>query len=711
MPRSCYGRRPALTSGGVRFLLIFLAFAAACLTSPDTATAVLQKPEESGACVPFPDAGLPEWDASRVRSIVREAVLERQHAFSDTVLRAFDAYAEGHVDFLADFGELGGEQTVRSDRIALKLQWLRDTGSLQTFIGRRRVSWAPTRIRYHVDHLSLVMENFGRTIEVGEGDEVKDVLHPIAPGAPEYYQYRLVDSLAIMVGQRTSMVYRIQVRPGCQNSPGVVGTLDIDFETLAIARMSTTFTPSSYVDPTVAGVNLVLENGWVERRWWLPVQQRIEVRRQVRWMDLPFASTIRTGFRILDYDLDPPPHYGMRKGHRVVSLPRVEIERYAGWQAEEMQIRQDGAPDESTRFERIRREATSIAGGRYLSGNARLRFFLPDVSSGLRYRRAEGLLLGAGLSYHPGGSTGIYGWGSYPFEHRTPEWALEFRQGVGESTVRLEAYLERHTDIGPFSAASGVISSLGAALGGDDYVDPYFQDGAALSVTGPVRSWLGTARIIGEDHQSARLVAGAAGDTEPRPVHPITEGTDIRLDLELEKRLGTAAAAAWSLVLTAQIAGGGDFDYTRWIASLEAGPPDPEAAWQWEAVAAAGIATGTTPEQRLFLLGGRGTVPGHDFRPWGGDRAAFALAAVSREVAAPWLRIRVLAAAGWTDLTDVGRVAAARMGVTESAGLRPSLGAGLSLLWDLLRVDAAHGLDDGEWEWMLSVNPAWRAPL
>ena len=113
----------------------------------------------------------------------------------------------------------------------------------------------------------------------------------------------------------------------------------------------------------------------------------------------------------------------------------------------------------------------------------------------------------------------------------------------------------------------------------------------------------------------------------------------------------------------------------------------------------------------LILLGGRSTVPGYGFRPWGGDQAFFALTAVSREVAAPWLRIRILGSLGWTEITTVSRVAADNFGVTNSEGVRPSVGGGLGLLWDVVRIDAAKGLDDGQWEWMVSVNPAWRTPL
>lgn len=684
-----------------------LVLACACLPG----IAPLSAQQSAPVCRPFPDSGVEGWNGSRVLRIIREAAVERQNAYSDSTLSAFDAYAEGHVDFLADFGDFGGEQIVRTDRIALQLEWTRDHGSLQTLVGRRNVAWAPTRIHYHIDHLSLVMENFGRTIEVGEGDEVKDVLHPIADGATDFYEYRLVDSTAVMVGPHTSQVYRIQVRPACQDDPGVVGTLDLDYASMAIARLTASFTPSAYLDPTVSSVSLELTNGWVDRRWWLPVRQRVEIRRQLRWMDVPFNTTIRSSFEILDYDLAPDPHYRLRAGHRVAALPREELERYAGWQREQMRITGEFAPEDSARFEKVRREAISIAAGRYLGGNSRFRFFLPDLSSGIRFRRAEGLLLGAGASWRAAGRTTVYGWAGYAFSREKPEAALELRQGIGETTLKLDGYLARHTDVGPFTAAAGIVSTFGAAFWGDDYVDPYFRNGVSLSASTPVGSWTGTVTAVWEDQRSATLVAGTVGSAVPRPVRPITDGTDPHFDVELTRHFGSALAAVWSVAFRTQLASGGDFGYTRWLASFEATPPDPDAVWQWEAAGALALATGTLPEQRLVLLGGRTTVPGYGFRPWGGDQAWYGLAAVSRDVIAPWLRVRFLGAVGWSQVTAVSRTAAENFGVTSSAGVRPALGAGIGVLWDMVRVDFARGLDDGQWECLVSVNPAWRAPL
>lgn len=655
------------------------------------------------------DAG-PGWNDSIALDLVTRAIAARRHAWADSSLRSFGAYAEGHVTYLAEFGT-GGEQAVRADQIALQVRWQKDRGSLQTLVGRRETSWMPSRIRYHVDHLSLFLENFGDRISVGEGDEVRDVRHPVSAAGSAFYEQRLVDSLSLRINETWTRVYRIEVRPRCPDDPGLVGILDIDRETHAIARIAAGFTRASYVDPTVTGVSLELENALVDGRYWLPAAQRVEIRRQVRWLELPFAGTIRTDYRILEYDLRTALQPPVRRGDLVVSLAQPELERYAGWRLEEMS--RPGAPTkaDSARFEAIRRRAVEVAAGRYLEGSSRLRAWMPDVSSGVRYRRAEGLLLGAGVTYALDGTRSVSGWGGYAFGRQRPEWLLAVSQQVGPASVRLSGFLNRQADVGPMVAEAGIISTVDAAFRGDDWLDPYWTDGAWLTVEGAVWQGVGLIRVAYERHASAALEGLPVGGVEPRPVREIRSGTDLRAELQLDRPLGPALGASWEAHLTSQLSGGGDFGYTRWVAGLVARPVTPRAAWRWEGAAAAGLSTGTTPEQRVFLLGGRGTVPGFAFRAWGGDRMAYGTAAVTRSVAYPWVGLRGLASCGWTELTAVGREAAERLRVAESGGLQASLGGGLSLFWDVLRFDVAHGLGDGEWEWMLSVNPAWRAPL
>jgi hypothetical protein len=668
--------------------------------------------EDSATCtsVHGPTPG-PPWNNSRSLELVRAAIDARRHSYADSSLREFGAYAEGYVTYLAEFGG-GGQQTVRSDQLALRLRWHREKGSLQTLVGRRYAEWMPTRIHYHIDHLSLYLDNFADRIAIGEGEEVRDVLHPLAPTGPDLYEYRLVDSLQIRAnGHWSRTVYRLEVRPRCADSPGLIGTLDLDRDSRAIARLAAGFTPAAYLDPTVSYASVEIENGFVEGRYWLPGAQRVEIRRQVQWMELPFGGTIRTSFRVLDYDLDPAGSFPTRTGDRVASLPPSELERYAGWWLEDLTRPQGPSRADSVRFEDIRRQAVAIAAGRYLGGNSRLRLWIPNVSSGVRYRRAEGLLLGAGIKYDLDGSTSLAGWGGYAFDRGKPEWLVEVARRVGGSTLTLTGFLEGHLDIGPFGAASGAVSSLGAVFRGDDWLDPYWSDGLWLTVEGPAWDGAGRVRLALEDHTSAVLEAGAVGSITPRAVRSVSPGTDLRAELRLERGLGTALGAIWTVRVESHLAGGGDFGYTRWIAAAAARPPVPDGTWRWEGDAALAAATGTTPEQRLLLLGGRGTVPGFEFHGWGGDRAFFTLATLTRTIQAPWIGVRVLAAAGWTELTGVGRDAAERMGVAESAGARASLGGGFSLLWNVIRLDVAHGIDGGEWEWMLSVNPSFRPPL
>ena len=89
-----------------------------------------------------------------------------------------------------------------------------------------------------------------------------NVLHPAASGARGFYEYRLADSLEIRIQGRRSRVFELEVRPRDPRSPGAVGSVFVDRESGAIARMRFTFTKASYRDPEL--VSIVLDE--LERR-------------------------------------------------------------------------------------------------------------------------------------------------------------------------------------------------------------------------------------------------------------------------------------------------------------------------------------------------------------------------------------------------------------------------------------------------------------
>jgi hypothetical protein len=131
-------------------------------------------------------------------------------------------------------------------------------------------------------------------------------------------------------------------------------------------------------------------------------------------------------------------------------------------------------------------------------------------------------------------------------------------------------------------------------------------------------------------------------------------------------------------------------------------PTDPVAAGGWDGPGGFGVVTGAFPIQRTLLIGGRGTLPGYGFRTIEGESAGFANVAVMRTLIYPWLRARAIGAIGWA-MSESG---------PESDRLEAAVGGGVSIVYDLIRVDAVRGLgDDGYWEWIVSVNPQFRAPL
>jgi hypothetical protein len=656
-------------------------------------------------------ATAPGWNDARSLELVGEAIAARRWPWGDSALAGFDLHAEGRVHYVADFGGASGEQAIRADQVALELRWRRGIGSTQEIVGRRETEWLPTNIRYHVDHLTLVVENYGDRIRIGEGDEIRDVLHPLARGARRVYDYRLVDSVSLGISGTWHRLYRIEVRPRDPATAAVVGTLDLERTSLQLTRLAVSFTPAAYVDPRLVQVSVELENALIEGRAWLPYAQRVEIQRRMKWMELPFGSTIRSSFRVLEYDLDPRSR-GVHPGHRIRARPSAELARYAGWRTPAIEAWPEEVRTDSVRLDEVRAEALSIARKRYMGGDARLRLYVPSVSSAFRVRRAEGVYLGAGARWEIDGLHALTAGGGWGFGRRAGTLEASLERRFGASTLSLEGWLDRPEDVGPFEAASGAIATIDAVARGDDWLDPYFRSGGALALRGAVGA-AGRLRaaIVWEEHEAAVLELDPPGGTDARPVRPVDEGTDLRLELGLAREVGTWLGSRATASLDAELAAGGDFEYSRLRAGLVARPREPDAVWAWEGTAGAGIGLGTLPAQRLFLLGGRGTVPGYEFRPFGGDLAAFANVAVSRTAWHPWLRVRVLGAVGGTGLGSPGRDAAARFGAVETGDVRASLGAGVSLFYDLVRLDAARGLTGGRWEWILSVSPAFRAPL
>lgn len=655
------------------------------------------------------------WNSPHAIELVERARARRALPDPDSGLVNYRAEAGGYLYYYLDHADSEERTLVKVDQIALEVYWAAPNRTKQRIIGLRAEEKLPSRIHYHLDHLTVVQNEFDDRIRMGDGDEVRDVLHPAAPGAAEVYDYRLADSLAIHLPGQTEpiLVYEVEVRPKEPDTPAFVGSLFLDRATAAIVRMTFTFTPASYVDPQIDYIHVSLENGLWEGRYWLPNEQRLEIRRQLRVLDLPAGGVIRGVMRIRDYRINEPIPAVLFQGAPVTALPKSIRERHAFEEGIFAGLEAEGLAPPAD-LEALRHKAGALAGLRSLSGLPRLRLALPNASSFLRYNRAEGLFLGAGGSYAPSATTRLEVAAGWAFGASHAPATITLHHAPNDATrVRLRVEHDALRDVGLRPGTPGILNSIQAALFADDDLDPYHASGVALAVS---RSVGGAWRIEGglawERHRPASLVTTHAPFDDQasfRPVRPVADGTLVSATASISRPLPPARPDGWTLALRVE---GGSFESEPFVRPvLEASIHETSADHRRELHlrGTAGFVTGDAPPQKLFLLGGRGTLPGYPYRAFAGDRFALAEGEASHAVLAPWLRLRLLGAVGWTAFGD--RTPPADWGVAATNGARASIGTGVGLLYDVVRVDLVRGLHDGRWQTTFSVHPKLQGML
>src|SRR5207237_9226432 len=124
----------------------------------------------------------------------------------------------------------------------------------------------------------------------GDGDEVRDVPHPLSDSGLTEYDFALSDSLRITMPGRVIEVYEVKVRPKHDGEARIIGALYLERETGQVVRMAFSFTRAAFLDKQLEDVFIVLENGLVGTRFWLPLHQEVEIRRSDTWLDDPIRG-------------------------------------------------------------------------------------------------------------------------------------------------------------------------------------------------------------------------------------------------------------------------------------------------------------------------------------------------------------------------------------------------------------------------------------
>ena len=645
------------------------------------------------------------WNGSRALELVAQARDLRRATAVDSSFQAYEADARGYVYFFLDRPDSDERTLVKTDQIALKIFWRAPAETKQRVIGLRDEKQLPTSIKYHLDHLTVVQDDFGDLIRMGDGDEVAAVPHPVAPGAERVYDFRLGDSLTISLSGPTPdiRVYELEVRPKDTEAPGVIGSVFLQRGSGAIVRMTFTFTPASYVDGNLDYIRISMDNSVWDGKYWLPYRQEVELRRELPVIDFLAGSVIRGRFEIRNYQFNPPLEDFIFVGGPVSSVPQSVRENFPFETGLYDQLEEEGL-ETSPEIENIRKQAMAVVGRRYVSGLRPSRLYVPFVSSIYRYNRAEGSFTGGGAAFLLGPTWRLQSNGGYAFGRDDGQVSVTLAQVPSSRGLGFRFGWNELHDVSPtLPGASTVLNTLGGLLADEDYTDPYFSSSAELRYDWSVGG-IGTLRLAGlwERHHSGDNVVAddATGTGKYRPVLPVDDGEGWALEASYTRRIDARG------IKTAATVRAGDFDGQKyaslwWESSLLRRLGSSRTTV--EGSVQLGLSSEAAPAQSLYLLGGRHTLPGYPYRSFVGDQVLLMRIEGAQPLFAPWLSVRAFGVTGKTGFGS--RELPDGWPSQSTRGFKSSAGMGLGLGWDLIRLDVGRGLDEGgDWEFVLSVQ-------
>ncbi|HEY0996312.1 MAG TPA: hypothetical protein VGD77_10010, partial [Gemmatimonadaceae bacterium] len=412
-----------------------------------------------------------QWNDSTTRALVERAVERREQQLADTGLVDYRAEARGYVTFLAQVGQGYTElpRILKADQLALEVYWKAPNLSKQRILGRRDTLLLPTDIQYHRDHLGIIQNNFPDIIRLGEGDEVRDVPHPLSRAGLGEYDYALGDSLRISIPGRAIDVYEVRVRPRNDRAARVLGAVYLDRASAQVVRMAFSFTRAAFLDKALEDLSVVLENRLVGTRFWLPSRQEIEIRRSGTWMDYPVRGIIRGRWEISGYQFNvglPPARFA---GPEIVTAPAAEMRAYQ-WEGQVLDsIPPDVRAVTPAEVARVQAEARNLVRAQALQKGQGSALSFRNVSDFVRVNRVEGLALGAGVTQRLGQGFDGSLRARFGFADHAPKGDLSLgwqrADGLG-ARVSMQRDLR---DVGDVAEVSRIRNTLAAQEFGSDY--------------------------------------------------------------------------------------------------------------------------------------------------------------------------------------------------------------------------------------------------
>jgi len=648
------------------------------------------------------------WNDPRSRALVEQATERRARQIADTALATYKAAAHGYLTFLAQVGEGFTEppRIVKADELGLQIFWRAPNQSKQLIAARRDTLLLPTDINYHRDHLGIVQNNFPNIIRLGEGDEVRDVPHPLSADGLNQYDYAIRDSLQIRLGPKTLDVYEVRVRPKNDREPRAVGAVYIDRESGEVVRMAFSFTRAALKDKELEDVSVVLENGLIDGRFWLPRRQEIEIRRTGTWLDYPARGIIRGRWEICCYEVNTPLNPALFIGPEIQLAPRGTPSPvpFAGNVLDSLPPDVRAVTDADVA--KVQEEARALVRGQALARTRSTSLSARSVSDFVRVDRVEGLALGAGITRRLGEGFSVSARARYGLddERAKVRGGLSFRRASGAG-FDVSGY-DDYADAGDVRETSQLISSISAQEFGTDLTDLYGSRGGSAGVrTRPLLGWTLSLDGALENHRPLAVNARpASGEYEPTITASRMRERRLTLGFDRPTRLGplgfeTQLHADAALM---QFRDEGD-DYrgmSRFTVKGNFERPAGKSRIVLRSFAAWTAGTDSVPAQHLVYVGGPSSAPGYRYHQLAGRAGVSQRLELQFPVSFPSFS---LGRYGKTP-ASITLAPFANAAWVDRRGWHPSIGIGALTIFDLLRFDLGRGLRNGRWTFSVDVS-------
>ena len=672
-------------------------------------------------CLSSPSAAAAqEWNDARSRALVERATARRAQQLADTGLKDFRAVAHGYVTFLAALGEGLSEppRVVKADELVNEIFWLAPNLSKQRILGRRDTLLLPTDIAYHRDHLGIVQNNFPAIIRLGDGDEVRDVPHPLSTIGLAAYDFAITDSLPLTLPGRTIVLYQVKVRPKDDRQPRIVGAVYIDRDDAQVVRMAFNFTRAAFLDDALEDLFVVIENGLIGTRFWLPRRQEIEIRRGGTWLDYPVRGIIRGRWEIGDYQVNTGLTSAFFGGPEIVNAPKAvqDTFHFSGRVLDSLPPDVRAVTDADIR--QVQEEARALVRAQALRRSQRLLLSANGVSDFARFNRAEGFAAGGGVASRFGRGFDAALRARYGVGDRQVKGGVQIGYQTPRAGMRLFA-LRDFRDAGDQQERSRVANSLAAQEFGADATDPFGVEGVGLGFD--LRDVVGLRLRLDLTVERQRPLAIRATPAQGRfpRILPAIPLRAARLSLGIERPtslswFGTEVRAAAELRVSRLSVDDvrllpGRETVGRGFATIDVERPFARGRLVLRTAAGIVRASEAIPPQEALYFGGPVSAPGYAFHELRTATALSQRVEWRMPVPAPSIPLgrfgRIPGQATLAPFVQGTLVRAAdRAGAGPVSGLFPSVGVAVQPFFELLRLQVARGLRDGRWRFDADVS-------